>query len=83
MNTQRSLTEYKAEMSRYLDAFARSLSTQIDAPAISRVKLAGNAVWCREALLWRFTELVQDALERLGHLLLHGDHLTTGPKRTA
>jgi hypothetical protein len=65
MKDQRSLTDYKAEIAGYLDAFARSLPTQIDAPAISRVKLAGNAIWCRETLLWRFTELAKDALEKL------------------
>jgi hypothetical protein len=43
------------------------LPTQIDAPGISRIKLPGNAVWCRETWLWRFTELAQDALEKLDH----------------
>lgn len=62
-----SVDEYKAEISGYLDAFARELPKQIDAPAISRIKLPGNAVWCRETMLWRFTELAQDALERLSH----------------
>jgi hypothetical protein len=77
MNLPRSVTEYKAEIAGYLDAFARSLPTQIDAPAISRVKLAGNAVWCRETLLWRFTELAQDALERLDHKRLASAMLLT------
>jgi hypothetical protein len=27
----------------------------------------GNAIWCRETLFWRFTELAQDALEKLDH----------------
>jgi hypothetical protein len=67
MDMQRSVDEYKTEIARNLDAFARSLPTQIDAPGISRVKLPGNAVWCRETLFWRFTELAQDALEKLDH----------------
>lgn len=77
MNMRGSLSEYKAEIARYLDAFARSLPTEIDAPAISRVKLAGNAVWCRETLLWRFTELAQDALERLDYKRLASAILLT------
>jgi hypothetical protein len=64
---QRTVAEYKTEIASYLDAFARSLPTQIDAPEISHVKLPGNAIWCRETLFWRFTELAQDALERLDH----------------
>jgi hypothetical protein len=62
-----SIADYKAEIGRYLDAFARDLPRQIDAFAISRVKLPGNAIWYRETMLWRFTELAQDALERLDH----------------
>jgi hypothetical protein len=65
MNTPSSLDEYKAEIARYLDAFARSLPAQINAPGISRVKLPGIATWSRETLLWRFTGLAQDALEKL------------------
>jgi len=61
----------QSRIAGYLDAFARSLPRQIDAPAISRVKLAGNTVWCREALLWRFTELGQDALEKLDQKRWH------------
>ena len=60
-----SVDEYKAEIARYLDAFARSLPAQINAPGISRVKLPGIATWSRETLLWRFTGLAQDALEKL------------------
>jgi hypothetical protein len=67
MNMRRSVAEYKTEIASYLDAFARSLPTQIEAPGISRIKLPGNAVWCRETLFWRFTELAQDALEKLDH----------------
>ena len=77
MKTQRSVTEYKAEIAGNLDAFARSLPKQIDAPAISRVKLAGNAVWCRETLLWRFTEVAQDALEKLDQRRLASAMLLT------
>jgi hypothetical protein len=44
MNMRRSVAEYKTEIASYLDAFARSLPTQIDAPGISRIKLPGNAV---------------------------------------
>ena len=77
MNLPRSVTEYKAEIAAYLDAFARSLPTQIDAPSISRFKLAGNVVWCRETLLWRFTELAQDALEKLDHKRLASAMLLT------
>jgi hypothetical protein len=62
---QRSVAEYKAEIAGRLDAFARSLPRQIDAPAISRVKLPGSAMWYRETMIWRFTELAQDALEKL------------------
>ena len=57
MNTPSSLDECKAEIARYLDAFARSLPAQINAPRISRVKLPGIATWSRETLLWRFTGL--------------------------
>jgi hypothetical protein len=65
MKNTRSVADYKAEITRYLEAFARDLPTQIDAPSISRVKLPGNAIWYRETMLWRFTELAQDALEKL------------------
>jgi hypothetical protein len=65
VNMQRSVAEYKAEIAGRLDAFARSLPRQIDAPAISRVKLPGSAMWYRETMIWRFTELAQDALEKL------------------
>jgi hypothetical protein len=67
MKAPQSVDEYKAEIAGHLDAFARDLQTEIDARAISRVKLPGNAVWCRETMLWRFTELAQDALEKLNH----------------
>jgi len=77
MKMQQSVKEYKAEIAGYLDAFARSLPKQIDAPAISRVKLAGNAIWCRETLFWRFTELAQDALEKLDQKRLASAMLLT------
>jgi hypothetical protein len=53
------------------------LPTQIDAPAISRVKLPGNAVWYRDTMLWRFTELAQDALEKLDYKRLASAMLLT------
>jgi hypothetical protein len=65
MKKPQSVAEYKAEIARCLDAFARDLPTQIDAPAISHVKLPGYAIWYRETMIWRFTELAQDALEKL------------------
>jgi hypothetical protein len=65
MKMQRTVAEYKAEIAERLDAFARSLPTQLDCPAISRMKLPGNAMWYRETMLWRFTELAQEALDNL------------------
>jgi hypothetical protein len=62
---QRSVAEYKAEVAARLDTFARNLPKQIDALAISRMKLPGSAMWYRETMIWRFTELAQDALEKL------------------
>lgn len=65
MTKQRSVAQYKTEIAARLDAFARSLPKQIDAPAISRMRLPGNVMWYRETMIWRFTELAQDALENL------------------
>lgn len=65
MSVPESIADYKLEIARYLDAFARSLPTQIDAPQISRVKLPGTLTWYRESLFWRFTEIAQDALQKL------------------
>ncbi len=65
MPPTQSVDEYKAEITRYLNAFARSLPTHIAASVISRTKLPGIATWSRETLLWRFTEIAQDALEKL------------------
>ena len=62
---QRSVTEYKAEIVERLDAFARSLPTQLDAPEISRMKLPGIAMWYRTSMIWRFTELAQEAFDSL------------------
>src|SRR4051812_3522833 len=79
----RSVTEYKTEIAESLDEFVRSLPTQIDAPALSRVKLAGNVVWCRESLFWRFTELAQDALKNLdGKRIASAMLLTRGAVET-
>ena len=77
MKAPPSVDEYKADIARYLDAFACSLPVQIDAPAISRVKLPGIATWSREALLWRFTGLAQDALEKLNQNRLASAMLLT------
>ncbi len=63
MKLTRSITEYKAEIAERLDAFARSLPTQLDAPAISLDKLPGSAMWYRETMIWRFTELAQESLD--------------------
>jgi len=60
-----TLAEYKAEIAARLAAFARGLPTQVDAPAISRVKLPGVAMWYRESMIWRFTELAQEAFDNL------------------
>lgn len=65
MKVQRTVAEYKAEIAARLDAFARSLPTQLDCPAISLKKLPGNAMWYRETMIWRFTELAQEALDNL------------------
>jgi hypothetical protein len=65
MKMKRSVAEYKSEIAERLDAFARSLPKQLDAPAISIKKLPGMAMWYRETMIWRFTELAQDALEKL------------------
>jgi hypothetical protein len=65
MKMQRSVAEYKAEIADRLDAFARSLPTRLDAPAISLKKLPGNAMWYRETMIWRFTELAQEAFDNL------------------
>jgi hypothetical protein len=64
MKMKRPVAEYKAEIAAKLDAFARSLPTQLDAPAISLKKLPGMAMWYRETMIWRFTELAQDALQK-------------------
>ncbi len=77
MNPPQSIDEYKTEIARYLDAFARSMPTQINAPAISRVKLPGIATWSRETLFWRFVGLAQDALEKLGQNRLPSAMLLT------
>lgn len=77
MNSPPTVDEYKAEIARHLDAFARSLPTQINAPGISRVKLPGIATWSRETLLWRFTGLAQDALEKLNQKRLTSAILLT------
>ena len=77
MNAPPSVDEYKAEIARYVDAFACSLPAQIDAPGISRVKLPGIATWSRETLLWRFTGLAQDALEKLNQKRLASAMLLT------
>jgi hypothetical protein len=65
VNERRSVAEYKAEIAARLDSFARSLPKQVDAPAISKMMLPGSAMWYRESMIWRFTELAQDALEKL------------------
>lgn len=77
MNSPPSVDEYKAEIARYVDAFARSLPAQIDAPGNSRVKLPRIATWSRETLLWRFTGLAQDALEKLNQKRLASTMLLT------
>jgi len=65
VKVQQSVAEYKAEIAERLDAFARSLPTQLDAPAISVKKLPGIAMWYRETMIWRFTELAQEAFDNL------------------
>jgi hypothetical protein len=65
MSKQRSIAEYKAEIADRLDAFARSLPKQLDAAAISPKKLPGIAMWYRESMIWRFTELAQEAFNNL------------------
>lgn len=57
--------ECKAEIARYLDALSSSLPAQIDTRKLSRERPPILATWARETLLWRFTELAQDALEKL------------------
>jgi hypothetical protein len=65
MKEQRSVSEYKAEIAERLGAFACSLPKQLDAAAISRLKLPGIAMWYRETMIWRFTELAQEAFDNL------------------
>jgi hypothetical protein len=65
VSERRSVTEYKAEIAERLEAFARSLPKELDAPAISMKKLPGIAMWYRESMIWRFTELAQEALDNL------------------
>jgi hypothetical protein len=65
VSRQLSVTEYKAEIAERLDAIANSLPKQLDAPAISIKKLPGVAMWYRETMIWRFTELAQEALDSL------------------
>jgi len=65
VSEHRSVAEYKAEITERLDAFARSLPIQLDAPAISPKKLPGVAMWYRETRIWRFTELAQEAFDNL------------------
>lgn len=65
MKMQQSVAEYKAEIAERLEAFAGSLPKQLDALAISRMKLPGNAMWYRETMIWRFTELAQEAFDNL------------------
>lgn len=65
MEKQTTLAEYKAEIAEQLVAFERSLPTRLDAPAISRMKLPGMAMWYRETMIWRFTELSREAFDNL------------------
>jgi hypothetical protein len=65
VKVQRSVAEYKAEIAERLGAFAHSLPTQLDAAAISPKKLPGVAMWYRETMIWRFTELAQEAFDNL------------------
>jgi hypothetical protein len=65
METQELVAKYKAEIAERLEVFARNLPKQLDAPAISMKKLPGNAMWYRETMIWRFTELAQEAFDNL------------------
>jgi len=62
---QRLVVEYKAEIAERLDALERSLPRQLDAPAVSLKKLPGIAMWYRETMIWRFSEVAQEAFDNL------------------
>ena len=63
MTARPTVADYKAEIAERLDRFARSLPKRIDGKALSRMKLPANAMWYRETMIWRFTELAQEALD--------------------
>jgi hypothetical protein len=46
-----------------IEALEKSLPTELDPLALSRAKIPFKALSCREALIWRFTELARDAHE--------------------